>query len=207
MSHPYTESGSGFCGRCDAMPGEGVHALPPKGKTFYVTFGVNYAHEPHPYWPGAHPDGYLEVLAPDEEQARALVRTFIGLKWSHMYDRKPDWAKRGRLAAVLSDGTIWQVEGVEPPTPKFTPSSPEYYGHDSDEVVGVRVEGRFASAEDEDPDAIGNLGYEVVYMHHVCFMAGIQIFGKVTELDWKVLAWELDWSTPYECPVCEESIT
>jgi hypothetical protein len=27
------------------------------GKHFFVTFGVNYAHEPHPYWPGAHPTG------------------------------------------------------------------------------------------------------------------------------------------------------
>jgi hypothetical protein len=28
--HSYVESGSGFCARCDDMPGEGVHALPPK---------------------------------------------------------------------------------------------------------------------------------------------------------------------------------
>jgi len=25
MTHEYIESGSGFCARCDAMPGEGVH--------------------------------------------------------------------------------------------------------------------------------------------------------------------------------------
>ena len=174
-------------------------------KTFYVSFGVMYGREPHPYWPGAHPDGYLEVRAPYEEQARALVQTFIGTKWGHMYDRKPEWAKRGRLAAVLSDGTIWQVEGVEPPTPKFTTSSPEYYGHDSTEVVACRIEGELL--ENSDQDALDNLGYEVEMVHKGCLTGGLAMFREVTDVDSRVQAGELDWAQPYHCEVCQESIT
>lgn len=30
MSHQYVESGSGFCAKCDDMPGEGEHAVKNK---------------------------------------------------------------------------------------------------------------------------------------------------------------------------------
>ncbi|UOK18418.1 hypothetical protein SEA_BRUHMOMENT_102 [Arthrobacter phage BruhMoment] len=87
---------------------------------YYVTFGVKYRHETHPYWAGAHPDGWLEVVAPDEEQARALVRSYIGNVYAFMYpaDRfKRGWHPLGRLATLTEDGVLWPKEGVEPPTP------------------------------------------------------------------------------------------
>lgn len=174
-------------------------------KHFFFTFGVGYAHEPHPYWAGAHPDGYLEVIAPDEDAARLVARKFIGLKWGHVYDRRPEWAKRGTLALVTSDERIWQTEGVEPPTPQFTASDPEWYGVASTDVVAARIEGELL--EHSDKDAIENLGYEAEIVHKACLDGGLALFRKVTEVDSKVLAGELDWAQPYHCQVCEESIT
>jgi hypothetical protein len=185
----------------------------PKDQSFYVTFGGMYRHEEHPYWKGAHPDGWLELLAPDEEAARLLVRTLIGLKWAHMYDtvhfHEDDavkrWYPKGRLALVTSDGRIFQSEGVEPPTPRFGASSPEYYGHDSTEVVAARIEGELA--ENSNTDAVMELGYEAEIVHRSCFAGAVAMFRDVTDVDYRVLAGELDWSVPYECIVCQESIT
>lgn len=173
--------------------------------SFYVSFGVGYATSLHPYWMGAHPDGYLEVVAPDEEAARLLVRSYIGLKWGHMYDRKPEWAKRGALAIIGIGGYVWSAEGVVPPTPKFTTSSPEYYGHEDTELVAARIEGELL--ENSDQDALDNLGYEVELVHRGCLNEGIAMFKEVTEVDSRVQAGELDWSQPYSCAVCEQSIT
>lgn len=193
------------CPACLAKAPEGVGTPTPLLRTFYVTFGVQYFHEPHPHWKGAHPDGYLEVLAPDEEAARALVRSFIGTHWSMMYDRKPEWARRGRLAAICTNGTIWQTEGVEPPTPLFGTSDCRYYGVDTNEVVAARIEG--VLSEGSDKDAIDQLGYEVELVHKRCLTEGLALFKTVHEVDSKVMAGELDYADPHECPVCETSIT
>jgi hypothetical protein len=149
------------------------------------------------------------VLAPDEEQARALVRTFIGLKWGHMYDRKPEWCRSGRLAAVTTDGRIFQVEGVEPPTPhKFGTSDPEYYGHDSTEVVCARIEGKPVPGGPADNGGFAELGYDAEHVHHDCFGEAVALFEVVSEVDWRVMAGEFDWSAQdsYVCAVCEEGI-
>jgi hypothetical protein len=108
------------CPAClEAKPGGLVDQLATM-KHFYVTFGVKYAHETHPHWPAAHPDGWLEVIAPDYDTARALVHSYIGNVFAFMYeadrfDRK--WHPRGRLATISADGVLIPVEGVEPPTP------------------------------------------------------------------------------------------
>jgi hypothetical protein len=183
----------------------GVEPPTPHLKSFFVTFGVGYAYTEHPYWMGAHSEGYLEVVAPDEEQARALVRTYIGLKWSHMYDRRPEWAKRGCLAIVSTDGSSWSASGVAHPTPRFGTSDPEYYGHDSTELVAARIEGELL--ENSDQDALDNLGYEAELVHRGCLNEGLAMFKEVTEVDSRVQAGELDWAEPYSCAVCEQSIT
>lgn len=51
---------------------------------FRFTFGVQYAHEPHPV-PWVHPDGWLAVEAPNEDMARALVYQMMGEKWAFCY--------------------------------------------------------------------------------------------------------------------------
>jgi hypothetical protein len=52
---------------------------------YRVTFGFRYAREPHPTFPAADPNGWLTVMAPDEETARALVVARIGRAWAFMY--------------------------------------------------------------------------------------------------------------------------
>lgn len=183
---------------------EGVGAPTPL-KNFYVTFGVMYSHTPHPYWKGAHPDGYLEVQAPDEDAARLLVRSFIGLKYAFMYDRKPGLAGRGRLALISTDGGIITAEGVEAPTPRFGPSDCQYYGVGTNEVVAARIEG--VLDEGSDYDAIEKLGYEVELVHKGCLTEGLALFATVYEVDTRVMAGELDYAEPHTCPICDTSIT
>ncbi len=81
-------------------------------QNFYVTFGVLYAHEVHPKFAQAHPDGWLRVVAENEMEARLLVVDRIGHQWSFMYVA-PDFmttaAKyfpRGELDVISSDEVI-----------------------------------------------------------------------------------------------------
>jgi hypothetical protein len=53
--------------------------------TFYVTFGQKYRREEHPLWPLAHPDGWLEVEAPSEKDARLLLHKALGKYWGFIY--------------------------------------------------------------------------------------------------------------------------
>lgn len=176
-----------------------------KLRSFYVTFGVMYAHTVHPYWKGADPDGYLEVQAPDEDAARLLLRSFIGTKYAFLYHDKPEWAERGVLATITTNGGIFTEEGVVPPTPQFGPSNCQFYGVDSNEVVGARIEGILS--KDSDADCIEKLGYEVELVHKRCLTEGLALFDRVFEVDSRVMAGELDYAEPHECPVCEVSIT
>lgn len=52
---------------------------------FYLTFGVQYFHEPHPLEAGANPNGYVLVDAFNELRARQEVQELIGDKWSMLY--------------------------------------------------------------------------------------------------------------------------
>lgn len=194
----------------DSTEGVGV---PTPLQNFYVTFGMMYRYEKHPYWEWAHPDGWLLVKAPDEEAARLLLRQCIGNRYAFIYTEgrlKQEYHPMGRIATISTDGTSSVERGVfnghaYPPGPLFTTSRPEYYGREADEVVCARIEGKLA--ENSDADAIANLGYEVEHVHQRCFTAGIAMFDYVTDVDYRVLADELDWAQPYECPVCNTSIT
>lgn len=78
-------------------------------KTFYVTFGQKYRHEPHPVLPEAHPDGYLAIEADTEEQARAKAFELTGGKFAFMYQTEPERAfyplgEIDRVTAVLTGG-------------------------------------------------------------------------------------------------------
>jgi hypothetical protein len=61
-------------------------------REFYVTFGQQYHHEPHPTFPKAHPDGWVTVVAADELAARRLAVEWLGTAWSSIYDEEPDLA-------------------------------------------------------------------------------------------------------------------
>lgn len=56
--------------------------------TYYVTFGQKYRHEPHPQ--GGHPDGWVEIHARTEDQARELAFKYMGNNWGFMYSNPLD---------------------------------------------------------------------------------------------------------------------
>lgn len=73
--------------------------------TLCVTFGVQYAHVTHPYVGNlAHPDGWVEVYAPDEGTARALVHAWTRGHYANAYARtdfQPAHHPRGCLARLV----------------------------------------------------------------------------------------------------------
>lgn len=54
-------------------------------KDFYLTFGLKYPDEPHPYWSGADGKGWVRITAEDEEEARAIAFQFFGPRWAFIY--------------------------------------------------------------------------------------------------------------------------
>jgi hypothetical protein len=64
----------------------------PQEMVFYVTFGVEYRTHPHPL--GFHPDGYVIIVAFDEEEARTEAWSLFGSTWSMLYDYRDVDARR-----------------------------------------------------------------------------------------------------------------
>lgn len=61
---------------------------------FYITFGQKYRYQDHEKWINtktmyAHPDGYWQVRAKDEDEARVKVWKALEQYWSHMYRLEP----------------------------------------------------------------------------------------------------------------------
>ena len=52
---------------------------------FYITFSQKYRHETHPL--GAHPDGWFEVEAKDQDEAAVKANDALGAAWSFIYPR------------------------------------------------------------------------------------------------------------------------
>jgi hypothetical protein len=69
----------------------------------YITFGVQYAREPHPRLPFVHPDGYLTVEAPDYRTALAVAFAMTGGAHAFDYPERPSHTTfpRGELCRVI----------------------------------------------------------------------------------------------------------
>ncbi len=69
-------------------------------KIFYITFGQKYRDEEHPL--GGHPDGFAVVHAETYGIARDLTFAAIGIKWSGIYEEKPnpEWYPMGELFTI-----------------------------------------------------------------------------------------------------------
>lgn len=52
---------------------------------FYVTFGQKYRHETHPKLDYAHPDGVVEIEAPNENTAFEWVVEALDVYWAALY--------------------------------------------------------------------------------------------------------------------------
>lgn len=75
--------------------------------TYYLTFGVQYAHDRHP---SGHdwiaPDGFVRIEASDEETARAYAIREFGDAWAFIRPYVPNVRHypAGELAVVDRDG-------------------------------------------------------------------------------------------------------
>jgi hypothetical protein len=71
-------------------------------ETFRLTFGQQYATEPHPRFSLAHPDGWVSIEAADYEDARAFAVGMFGAGWCDLYGQgrnwDPDYFPEGELA-------------------------------------------------------------------------------------------------------------
>ncbi len=76
--------------------------------TIYVTFGVQYAQEPHPRLPFVHPDGYLTVEAPDYHTALVTAFALTGGAHCSDYVERPSERgfRRGELARIIVHDSI-----------------------------------------------------------------------------------------------------
>jgi hypothetical protein len=65
-------------------------------KIFHATFGVKYAHEPHPsgFTKEVNPNGYITIEAPDEMSAREFMKARYDNAYAFMY---PDAAFSAHL--------------------------------------------------------------------------------------------------------------
>ena len=197
------------CPACLAKAPEGV-GTPTPLQDFYFTFGVQYSHEKHKHWKNVHPDGWLLVQAPDEDAARRVAHRFIGNVYAFSYpeDRfKREYHPLGELGRISWDGQGEPTYSGAGLKPKFGTSDPEYYGRVSDEVVGVRIEGKPIPGGDADQGAYAELGYDVVTVHRDCAEEARGLFESITQEDPRVMAFELDWNSPVHCVICETSIT
>lgn len=57
-----------------------------ESNTYFVTFGQKYRHEPHPL--KIHPDGWVEVSAKSEFEAREAIVKACGTQWAFIYSEK-----------------------------------------------------------------------------------------------------------------------
>lgn len=78
--------------------------------TLCVTFGVQYARVTHPYVGGlAHPDGWVEVYAPDEDIARSAAHSWTHGMYAFAYapaDFQPEYHPLGCLARIVVDAGL-----------------------------------------------------------------------------------------------------
>lgn len=193
---------------------EGI-GTPTPLNNYYVTFGMMYRYERHPYWMWAHPDGWLRVMAPDEEAARDLLRRCIGTRYAFIYEEgrfNTNGFTLEEIAMISTDGTSSVSRRIDngngyPPQTRFDESSPEWYGHDAAEVVAARIQGKAVPDGDADAGGFDDVGYDAVTVHKRCFVEAVSLFEDVDEVDLHVQAGELDWNSPVHCVVCEISIT
>lgn len=54
-------------------------------ENFYLTFGIKYPTEPHPYWTGADHSGWVRITAQSECFARLIAKQFFGDDWAFLY--------------------------------------------------------------------------------------------------------------------------
>lgn len=127
------------------------------GLTEYrITFGGQYRTEPHPYFPAAHPDGWLTVLATDEYAARRAVITTIGPNWCGIYHPDDPWYPGSDRATALAGDVdyfplreLGRLDATDPDHPRGLGTKPivwawcnNAFGTDDQAWVAISDDGR-----------------------------------------------------------------
>jgi hypothetical protein len=76
-------------------------------QNFYLTFGVQYATEPHPMGVNVDPKGWVRIAAATEEEARAIALAHFGTHWSRLIPEehfRPDYFPAGELTHLPIPG-------------------------------------------------------------------------------------------------------
>ncbi len=89
-------------------------------KTYYVTFGQQYAREFHPLEDEGtvsviHPDGFAVVEANSLDDARKLAFKTLGVLWAFIYAAgafHPALYPMGELFRIHQDGTVQDSRAV-----------------------------------------------------------------------------------------------
>lgn len=69
----------------------------------YITFGMQYAREPHPTFPAAHPNGYFVIEAPTAVACRELAVLLFQRHWAFDYGEAefdPSFHPLGELGRI-----------------------------------------------------------------------------------------------------------
>jgi hypothetical protein len=75
---------------------------------YRLTFGQRYRTEIHHYFEGAHPDGWVTILARDYDHARAIAVAALAQQWS---DLRP---ATDEDAALYPRGELLRLDGSDP---------------------------------------------------------------------------------------------
>jgi hypothetical protein len=80
----------------------------PKKHSFYVTFGQKYKDTPHPYYPKAHPDGWVRIVSSSYQKARSKAFDMFGPYFSSLYTEndswgQEEWYKLGEIEVIEID--------------------------------------------------------------------------------------------------------
>lgn len=70
---------------------------------YFLTFGQLYRTEEHPQFEDAHPDGWVRIIAKDDEDAREAAWMKFGENYSMLYQAdafKPDSFPRGEIGVI-----------------------------------------------------------------------------------------------------------
>jgi hypothetical protein len=176
---------------------------------FFLTFGVQYEYKEHPYWKGADPAGWVRIMARTADQAMTLAHAYFGEHYAFLYpadkfdtDEDRKYYPHGELAVIELGSVPLPGNPGDAPQPIVTTSQPELYGVAPGTTVACRIEGELPSHFPLEP---GTSDVELV--HRTCLERGKALFTRIDNVDTNVMAFELDWAEPHECPVCETSIT
>ena len=80
--------------------------------TTYISFGVQYSHEEHPFLPWVHPDGYLAIVNVPNEDIRINV-AFALTRGKHSFDYNDDEMNDPDFRNHFPLGALRTVDGAQ----------------------------------------------------------------------------------------------